>query len=150
MSSVVNGDEDRVEGGATLTGGGRGSGNNTPHNTDRNRSASVYPNTFGCHTTVKTSGKFPNLGSKLGQYFCVGRLGAGTFCSIHKCINLNYYSECNKDGGEGNGGGQRLAAAKVGKFQHRLLWILYFPFREPNTRCVCRNRRIQKLWCARR
>ena len=36
------------------------------------------------------SGNFPAIGSCLGPYFSVGRLGFGTFCSIHKCINLNY------------------------------------------------------------
>ena len=36
---------------------------------------------------------FPDAGSTIGpdnQYFCLGRLGKGTFCSIHKCVDLSY------------------------------------------------------------
>ena len=34
---------------------------------------------------------FPEAGSSIGPYgrfFCLGRLGKGTFCSIHKCVDL--------------------------------------------------------------
>jgi hypothetical protein len=91
---------DRVSGGmCTLP--------NTPaetaaDSTNKNRSSSQpqqHPN-FGGHTLVSTSGNFPSLGSTLGPYFCLGRLGKGTFCSIHRCINLNYYhgsSDNNSD-----------------------------------------------------
>eukprot|EP00804_Cyclotella_cryptica_P024469 CCRYP_017563-RA/>CCRYP_017563-RA protein AED:0.08 eAED:0.08 QI:115/1/0.5/1/1/1/2/0/807 len=34
---------------------------------------------------------FPEIGSTLSsKYFCLGRLGKGTFCSIHKCVDLSY------------------------------------------------------------
>jgi serine/threonine protein kinase len=36
---------------------------------------------------------FPEAGSTIGadnDYFCLGRLGKGTFCSIHKCVDLSY------------------------------------------------------------
>jgi len=34
---------------------------------------------------------FPEIGSTISsKYFCLGRLGKGTFCSIHKCIDLSY------------------------------------------------------------
>lgn len=34
---------------------------------------------------------FPEIGSTIAsKYFCIGRLGKGTFCSIHKCIDLSY------------------------------------------------------------
>lgn len=38
-----------------------------------------------------SGGSFPNAGSVLGPYFCLGQLGKGTFSSIHKCINMQYY-----------------------------------------------------------
>ncbi|KAL3816655.1 hypothetical protein ACHAXA_000833, partial [Cyclostephanos tholiformis] len=36
---------------------------------------------------------FPEPGSCIGnddKYFCLGRLGKGTFCSIHKCVDLSH------------------------------------------------------------
>jgi serine/threonine protein kinase len=63
---------------------------------------------------VSSNGNFPSLGSQLGPLFCLGRLGKGTFCSIHKCIQLHYYystqqqNNSNKDPNY-----YRLAAAKV-------------------------------------
>ncbi|KAL3787463.1 hypothetical protein ACHAW5_009001 [Stephanodiscus triporus] len=36
---------------------------------------------------------FPEPGSVIGpddRYFCLGRLGKGTFCSIHKCVDLSH------------------------------------------------------------
>ena len=105
-----------VEAGSKPSGGGVANGNNTPppNKTDRIRSSSVYPNNFGGFTSVKTSGKFPNLGSTLGHYFCLGRLGCGTFCSIHKCVNLNYFHSSEQQDSS------RLAAAKVeiGEFRN--------------------------------
>jgi len=62
---------------------------------------------YGAPSIVRTSGSFPALGSTLGKYFCVGRLGKGTFCSIHQCINLHYFPE------EDGSCNPRLAAAKV-------------------------------------
>eukprot|EP00978_Attheya_sp_CCMP212_P038515 scaffold191727_cov51-Attheya_sp.AAC.1 len=51
---------------------------------------------------------FPELGSVLaGRYFTLGRLGRGTFCSIHKCIDLTY---SHKDSPAQN---DRVVAAKV-------------------------------------
>jgi serine/threonine protein kinase len=45
---------------------------------------------YGAPISAPMSGNFPAVGSSLGPYFSVGRLGFGTFCSIHKCINLHY------------------------------------------------------------
>lgn len=45
---------------------------------------------YGAPISAPMSGNFPAVGSSLGPYFSVGRLGSGTFCSIHRCINLNY------------------------------------------------------------
>jgi serine/threonine protein kinase len=36
---------------------------------------------------------FPEPGSTIGpdgKFFCLGRLGKGTFCAIHKCVDLSY------------------------------------------------------------
>ena len=68
--------------------------------------------------------------SEVGRYFTLGRLGRGTFCSIHKCVDLGYHHTIagdGDDGDEGNGSGsngsgnengappknQRIVAAKV-------------------------------------
>jgi tau tubulin kinase len=41
---------------------------------------------------------FPEMGSLLGgRYFVLERLGQGTFCSIHKCIDLSYIPNCTMD-----------------------------------------------------
>jgi serine/threonine protein kinase len=44
---------------------------------------------------------FPDPGSTVGhhgRYFCLGRLGAGTFCEISRCIDLSYFHSHNGDG----------------------------------------------------
>ena len=67
--------------------------------------------------------------NEVGRYFTLGRLGRGTFCSIHKCVNLGYHhtQAALSDEGDDNGksGGdssskktktnknQRIVAAKV-------------------------------------
>jgi len=52
---------------------------------------------------------FPEPGSLLSdQYFCLGRLGRGTFCSIHQCIDLSYHHTTNS-----NKPNSHLVAAKV-------------------------------------
>jgi tau tubulin kinase len=61
---------------------------------------------FGRPLAVETSGNFPAVGSTLGHFFCLGRLGKGTFSSIHKCVNLNFFHENDTTK-------RRLAAAKV-------------------------------------
>lgn len=53
---------------------------------------------------VESYGNFPMVGSRLGDYFCLGKLGKGTFCSIHKCCALNYWRTEKK---------ARIVAAKV-------------------------------------
>lgn len=53
---------------------------------------------------VESYGNFPRVGSRLGDYFCLGKLGKGTFCSIHKCCALNYWRTGKK---------ARIVAAKV-------------------------------------
>ena len=79
---------------------------------------------YGNPIHVKESrGKFPRVGSTLGPYFCLGQLGKGTFSSVHKCINMAFYTKTKSDDkkGEDNGSEEnevassrrRLAAAKV-------------------------------------
>ena len=69
-------------------------------------SVAATPRTIPKPTTirVKTQGNFPAVGSLLGDYFCLGKLGKGTFCSIHKCADLKYWKNPTKG---------RLVAAKV-------------------------------------
>jgi len=91
-------------------------------------SGSLRNANYGAPIAAPTSGNFPAIGSTLGPYFSVGRLGFGTFCSIHKCINLNYnHSDTkNKKSNRGNSKGKdkkkalRLVAAKVeiGEFKN--------------------------------
>ncbi|KAL9185325.1 hypothetical protein ACHAXT_003102 [Thalassiosira profunda] len=53
---------------------------------------------------------FPEPGSTVGpddRFFCLGRLGKGTFCAIHKCVDLSYPHASQ------NERRQRTAAAKV-------------------------------------
>jgi serine/threonine protein kinase len=50
-----------------------------------------YP-LYGIPISVKEGqGRFPQVGSTLGPFFCLGQLGKGTFSSIHKCINLEFF-----------------------------------------------------------
>lgn len=59
---------------------------------------------------------FPEIGSTISsKYFCLGRLGKGTFCSIHKCIDLSF---AHRPSGENtneekSGEKQRIVAAKA-------------------------------------
>lgn len=81
---------------------------------------------YGAPIPVETAGTFPQAGSILGPYFCLGTLGKGTFSSIHHCINLDYghrsdtdidtdIVSSNKNGKKNanNSGKCRMAAAKV-------------------------------------
>eukprot|EP00977_Amphora_coffeiformis_P013982 scaffold3821_cov173-Amphora_coffeaeformis.AAC.21 len=61
---------------------------------------------FGLPVIAESEGNFPDVGSILGRFFCIGQLGAGTFSSIHKCINLDYFSANDTTK-------RRLAAAKI-------------------------------------
>ncbi|KAL7535927.1 hypothetical protein ACHAXR_010875 [Thalassiosira sp. AJA248-18] len=66
---------------------------------------------------------FPEPGSVIGpdgRYFCIGRLGKGTFCAIHKCVDLSYSHTLMADGDADDDAGkkhankrQRIVAAKV-------------------------------------
>jgi len=140
MNGQANGSagvaSDVVEGGSGLSFGGTSdrkgllSAVNTPNSTAADgakkpklssNATPANPN-FGGPTLVKTSGNFPASGSTLGPYFSVGRLGKGTFCSIHKCINMHYHHD-PKEGlpfGEKGKPKVRLAAAKVevGEFRN--------------------------------
>ena len=82
---------------------------NTPHETAADsanpKTTRQHPN-FGEQTIVATTGNFPSLGSTMGPFFCLGTLGKGTFCSIHRCINLQYFHHPS-------GERHRTAAAKV-------------------------------------
>lgn len=77
-------------------------------------------------STIKptTHPPFPEIGSKISsKYFCLGRLGKGTFCSIHKCIDLSYahrhiaYTTTNELDSQSQTtdaeGKQRIVAAKA-------------------------------------
>lgn len=68
---------------------------------------------------------FPEPGSVIGpdaKYFCLGRLGKGTFCAIHKCIDLSYSHDVSMADGDpaaapakrrNSEKKQRIVAAKV-------------------------------------
>ncbi len=76
----------------------------------------IRSGSYGAQIHASTSGNFPAVGSSLGPFFSVGRLGSGTFCSIHKCINLDYNHRKSKNSGkksEGSRKALRLVAAKV-------------------------------------
>jgi hypothetical protein len=75
-------------------GGGGGEGNN--NNNGSKDGSPPPPPQYGASIDTTTDGNFPNIGATLGPYFCLGRLGKGTFCSIHKCVNLHYFH--NRDG----------------------------------------------------
>eukprot|EP00980_Cylindrotheca_fusiformis_P025534 scaffold14008_cov124-Cylindrotheca_fusiformis.AAC.2 len=122
MTTTVSGSE-LVEAGPTsskwIT-----SATNTPHGTakdgaNKERSTSNTLASYGGQTLVSTKGKFPALGSTLGQYFCLGKLGKGTFCSIHKCVNLHYFEDEARENGRKRKP-HRLVAAKVevGEFRN--------------------------------
>lgn len=61
---------------------------------------------FGLPLPAERKGNFPTKGSMMGHFFCTGEIGAGTFSSIHKCINLDFFSSADTTK-------RRLAAAKV-------------------------------------
>lgn len=47
--------------------------------------------------STTTRPPFPEIGSTVSsRYFCLGRLGKGTFCSIHKCIDLSHAHNNNR------------------------------------------------------
>ena len=66
---------------------------------------------FGLPVQVDVQGNFPSAGSVLGHYFLLGKLGEGTFSSIHKCINLDYFSRPTQS--TTSIPSHRLAAAKI-------------------------------------
>mmetsp|Transcript_26872 Transcript_26872/g.65308 ORF Transcript_26872/g.65308 Transcript_26872/m.65308 type:complete len:659 (+) Transcript_26872:116-2092(+) len=130
VSSMGASPSEVVEGGGRIT-----SANNTPYGTaadldvarKEKKSSSGYNGSsnsninlpfYGRQEIVKATGNFPALGAILGPFFCLGRLGKGTFCSIHKCINLHYFEPqilSNKKRRP-----QRMVAAKVevGEFKN--------------------------------
>ena len=64
-----------------------------PNHPNEQQGSHIAPSTriqYGAPIPVETAGTFPQAGSILGPYFCLGTLGKGTFSSIHKCINLDY------------------------------------------------------------
>ena len=129
-------DDDALGGSEVVEGGtsaskGLTSAYNTPHGTagdvgnKKGKLSTNPPTHFGVHTLVKTTGNFPALGSTLGPYFCLGKLGKGTFCSIHKCVNLHYFQNKDEDKTSSSGSSMkrnshRLVAAKVevGEFKN--------------------------------
>lgn len=46
---------------------------------------------------VDLFGSFPGAGSRLGPFFCLGRLGRGTFSSVHRCIDLRHFHNSPHD-----------------------------------------------------
>lgn len=128
ISSIGASPSEVVEGGARMT-----SANNTPYGTAADvedtrkgkkstagNNSSIISNfpDYGRQEIVKATGSFPAPGSTLGPFFCLGRLGKGTFCSIHKCINLHYFEPLVH--GNKTRTPQRLVAAKVevGEFKN--------------------------------
>lgn len=85
---------------------------------NRKASSSSTATIYGKAMPVSASGNFPDVGSILGPYFCLGPLGKGTFSSIHKCVNMKYY---HRAGGKNSNtlphseltAKHRFAAAKV-------------------------------------
>ena len=80
------------------------------------------------NSNQSTHPPFPEPGSTIGpdgKFFCLGRLGKGTFCAIHKCIDLSYPhtwaaaadgDEPSSNTNQSNHNGddrQRIVAAKV-------------------------------------
>jgi len=115
VASGHDSQQPQTEGGTVEVEGGFKSRYPTPANTaadatsERRRIKSAGPMShplYGRPIPVESSGGFPAVGSKLGNYFCLGQLGKGTFSSIHKCINLNYFHTNDHTN-------RRLAAAKV-------------------------------------
>ena len=93
--------------------------------------SSIKNANYGAPISAPTSGNFPAIGSNLGPYFITWKLGKGTFCSIHKCINMHYHHTRVPTGTEGRSNKKnldvtqhsnrhRLVAAKVeiGEFKH--------------------------------
>jgi hypothetical protein len=85
-----------------------------------NPSSTVMSTLYGAPIMVTTTSNFPAIGSTLGPYFSIGKLGKGTFCSIHKCINLHYFHHRHNYDKNKNHNNKttkekipRLAAAKV-------------------------------------
>ena len=74
---------------------------------------------YGAATIVRSKGNFPALGSTLGPFFCIGRLGKGTFCSIHRCIRMNHFHDSPKEK-QSEPSSCRVTAAKVeiGEFRN--------------------------------
>jgi serine/threonine protein kinase len=66
----------------------RKSGTATPHEVDQQHATRARSLSYGRPTLVTSFGNFPHPGALLGPFFSLGRLGKGTFCSIHKCISL--------------------------------------------------------------
>eukprot|EP00984_Skeletonema_dohrnii_P037292 scaffold39219_cov183-Skeletonema_dohrnii-CCMP3373.AAC.1 len=60
---------------------------------------------------------FPEAGSTIGadnDYFCLGKLGKGTFCSIHKCVDLSYsHRRAATAASKKSSPKQRIVAAKA-------------------------------------
>ena len=55
---------------------------------------------------------FPEAGSSIGpsgRFFCLGKLGKGTFCSIHKCVDLASYHRDQPPSGPGHDRGAVVA-----------------------------------------
>lgn len=55
---------------------------------------------------------FPEPGSVVGPddaYFCLGRLGKGTFCAIHKCVDMSFAHHSSQQQRKRN----RIVAAKI-------------------------------------
>ena len=90
--------------------GGRTSKDPTPFSTDADNTGTTAAKKTAAHNSSSTvsiygrplpvsdsGGSFPNAGSVLGPYFCLGQLGKGTFSSIHKCINMQFYHNDDDD-----------------------------------------------------
>eukprot|EP00934_Nitzschia_sp_Nitz4_P006117 Nitzschia sp. Nitz4//scaffold157_size52427//47775//49895//NITZ4_006849-RA/size52427-processed-gene-0.81-mRNA-1//-1//CDS//3329537482//6107//frame0 len=103
---------------APLSAGPTSERRGTPHGTavdglKTTLTAALSTPNFGGPTVTTTFGDFPRIGARLGPYFSLGNLGKGTFCSIHKCINMHYHHDSPLFEGAVPGTRARLAAAKI-------------------------------------
>jgi len=80
------------------------------------------PTIYGVPRSAETRGRFPDAGSTLGPFFCLGQIGKGTFSSVHKCINMAYREETYRrdaereaDSNDNDGAARRSTASSSGK-----------------------------------
>jgi serine/threonine protein kinase len=64
-------------------------GTHETYNTSTSTRSNIVGHAYGIPIrAADPKGEFPQPGSVLGPYFCLGQLGKGTFSSIHKCAYI--------------------------------------------------------------